>query len=51
MDARTALANALGDTLGKDLTPGQLALTDLVLIRLWLHGYQVQPVPEEAEGE
>jgi hypothetical protein len=47
MDARTALADALAAELDMDLTPEFVAATDRVLMRLWLHGFAVLPVPEE----
>lgn len=49
MDARHALADALGAELDVDLTPEFLAATDRVLVRLYLHGYIVSIAPEEPD--
>lgn len=47
MNARQALADALASELGVDLTPEFVRGVDVVLIRLWLHGYTLCPVPDE----
>ena len=47
MDARTALADALGAELDIDLSPKFVAATDRVLMRLWLHGFRVTPFDDD----
>lgn len=49
MDARTAFADALAAELDLDLSPEFMAASDRVLVRLWLHGYTVHPIPEETD--
>ena len=41
-----ALAEAIGDQLGIDLTPAFVEQVDLVLYRLFLRGFVVRPLKE-----
>lgn len=45
--ARNVLAEAIGDELGLDNSDALLAVTDRVLVRLFLHGYLVAATPED----
>jgi hypothetical protein len=46
MDARQALADAIAAEMDTEITPDILDAIDVVLVRLWLHGFKVVPLAE-----
>ena len=47
--SRIAFAEAIAEVCGADMTPEWVAACDQILIRLWLFGYCLAPIPEERE--
>ena len=46
MDARQALADALSAEMDTEVTPELMDGVNVVLIRLWLSGFKIMPIPE-----
>jgi hypothetical protein len=47
-DARTSLAEALAVELDEDMCPSYLRIADKILARLWLDGYALLPIRDDA---